>query len=136
MQVIENMDRNKYTPVAIYIDKDGRWLTGESLLNFGTYKENNFKDAKRIILSPNHNDNNLYLHPDEIGMFTKNKVVDKIDMAFLAFHGTNGEDGTMQGLMELNNIPYAGAGVLASSVGMDKILMKDVYKSNGIPVVS
>ena len=136
MQVIENMDRSKYTPVAIYIDKDGRWLTGDSLLNFNTYKEGNFKDAKRIVLSPNHNDNNLYLHPDEIGMFAKNKVVDKIDMAFLAFHGTNGEDGTMQGLMELNNIPYAGAGVLASSVGMDKILMKDVYKANGIPVVN
>ena len=81
MQVIENMDRSKYTPVAIYIDKDGRWLTGDSLLNFNTYKEGNFKDAKRIVLSPNHNDNNLYLHPDEIGMFAKNKVVDKIDMA-------------------------------------------------------
>jgi len=136
MQVIENMDKSKFKPVAIYIDKEGRWLTGDSLLNFNTYKENNFKDAKRIVFSPNHNDNNLYLHPDDIGMFTKNKVVEQIDIVFLAFHGTNGEDGTVQGLMELNNIPYAGAGVLASAVGMDKILMKDVYKANGIPVVS
>ncbi len=134
MQVIENIDKTKYKPVPIYINKDGEWLTGESLMNFDNYKSNNFNDAKKVILSPNHNDSNLYLHPEKSGLFAK-KILESIDIFFPAFHGTNGEDGAIQGLLELINKPYAGAGILGSSVGMDKILMKDVYKANGIPVV-
>lgn len=134
MQIIENMDRTKYEPVAIYVTKEGKWLTGKSLLSFESFKNNDFKDSKRIVISPNHNDGNLYAHPDETGLFGK-KVVDTIDIFFPAFHGTNGEDGAAQGLLEFVNKPYVGAGLLASSVGMDKIVMKDVYKANGIPVV-
>ena len=51
MQVMENIDRTKYEPVPIYVDKDGKWLTGQSLLEFKTFKENNLKDTKRIMLS-------------------------------------------------------------------------------------
>lgn len=134
MQIIENIDKSKYEAVPIYITKDGKWLTGSSLLEFKNYKDNNFKDAKQIILSPNHNDHNLYLHPNEVGLFGK-KIANTVDIMFPALHGTNGEDGTTQGLFELMNIPYVGTGVLASSVGMDKILMKDVYKSYNIPIV-
>ena len=134
MQIIENMDRTKYEPVAIYVTKEGKWLTGKSLLSFESFKNNDFKDSKRIVISPNHNDGNLYAHPDETGLFGK-KIVDTIDIFFPAFHGTNGEDGAAQGLLEFVNKPYVGAGLLASSVGMDKIVMKDVYKANGIPVV-
>lgn len=134
MQVMENIDKSKYEVVPIYITKDGRWLTGSSLMEFKNYKDNNFKNAKQIILSPNLNDHNIYLHPDGTGLFGK-KVLDKLDVIFPALHGTNGEDGTIQGLFELMNIPYAGGGVLASSVGMDKILMKDVYKSYSLPIV-
>jgi D-alanine-D-alanine ligase len=61
--------------------------------------------------------------------------MNKIDIAFPAFHGMNGEDGTVQGIFELMDIPYVGCGVLGSSVGMDKVLMKDVYKANGLPIV-
>lgn len=134
MQIIENIDKSKYTAVPIYITKEGKWLTGASLSEFKTYKEVNFKDAKQIVLSPNTNDFNLYLHPEGTGIFAK-KIIDTIDVAFPALHGTHGEDGSIQGLFELMNIPYVGGGVLASSVGMDKILMKDVYKSYGIPIV-
>lgn len=134
MQIIENMDRSKYQPVAIYINKEGHWMTGSSLLKFENFKNNDFKDAKRIVLSPNHNDSNLYVHPEDMGMFGK-KVIDNVDIFFPAFHGTNGEDGAAQGLLEFINKPYVGAGLLASTVGMDKIVMKDVYKANGIPVV-
>jgi D-alanine-D-alanine ligase len=134
MQVIENIDKSKYEVVPIYITKDGKWLTGESLKEYNTFKKGDFKDAKEILISPNHGDNNLYAHPNTVGLFGK-KVIDKIDVIFPALHGTYGEDGSIQGLFELMNIPYAGGGVLASSVGMDKILMKDVYKANGIPVV-
>lgn len=134
MQVIENLDKTKYEAVPIYITKDGKWLTGSSLADFKTFKENNIKDAKQIILSPNRNDYNLYLHPDATGLFGK-KIVDTVDILFPALHGTYGEDGSIQGLLELVNIPYVGGGVLASSVGMDKILMKDVYRAYNIPVV-
>ncbi len=134
MQVIENIDRSKYDPVPIYVDKNGRWLAGNSLKEFKTFKEDSLKDTKRVMLSGNHGDSNLYLHPDEVGMFSK-KVYTKIDVFFPAFHGTYGEDGSIQGLLELVDVPYTGAGVLGSAVGMDKILMKDVYKANGLPIV-
>ena len=134
MQVIENMDKSKYEVVPIYITKEGKWLTGPSLKDYSTFKKGDFSDAKEILISPNHGDHNLYAHPNTVGLFGK-KIIDKVDVIFPALHGTYGEDGSIQGLFELMNIPYAGGGVLASSVGMDKILMKDVYKANGIPVV-
>lgn len=134
MQVIENMDKSKYEVVPIYITKEGKWLTGHSLKEYSTFKKGDFKDAKEILISPNHGDNNLYAHPDTVGFFGK-KIIDKVDIIFPALHGTYGEDGSIQGLFELMNVPYTGGGVLASSVGMDKILMKDVYKANGLPVV-
>lgn len=134
MQIIENIDKNKYEIIPIYIDKDGRWLTGPELMNFKNFKEDNFKDLKEIIVSPNHENNKIYIKPEDVGVFKK-KVIGEIDIAFPAIHGMNGEDGTLQGVFELMNIPYVGGGVSASSVGMDKILMKDVYKANGLPLV-
>lgn len=134
IQVIENMDKTKYQPVPIYIDKKGKWLTGDCLMDFKNFKNNNLKDAVEIFMTHEPGNFNLYRNPDQVGMFGK-KIVDNIDMAFLALHGTHGEDGTIQGLFELMDIPYIGGGVLASSVGMDKILMKDVFKSNSLPVV-
>lgn len=134
MQIIENMDKTKYEPIPIYIDKKGKWLTGNSLIDFKNYKENKFDDAKEILLSPKHGERNIYANPEKLGLLGK-KVLDKIDIVFPAIHGTNGEDGTLQGLLELMDIPYVGCGVLGASVGMDKILMKDVYKANGLPIV-
>src|SRR5690606_22527289 len=63
------------------------------------------------------------------------KLVESVDVIFTALHGTNAEDGTVQGLLELIDIPYTGAGVMASAVGMDKITMKDVYRAHGLPIV-
>lgn len=134
MQIVENIDRDKYKPIPIYIDKNGKWFTGESLKEFKNFKDNNLNDLQEVMFSANAGDHNLYLHPESIGLFRK-KVIDRIDIVFPTIHGTNGEDGTLQGLFELMNIPYVGAGVLAASVGMDKILMKDVFKANGLPMV-
>lgn len=134
IQIMENIDKEKYEAVPIYINKEGKWLTGDSLFEFKNYKNNNLKDLKEIIVTPIHNDHNLYSHPETLGIFGK-KVVDKIDLVFPAIHGTNGEDGTIQGIFEHMNIPYVGGGVLSSSVGMDKILMKNVFKANSLPIV-
>jgi D-alanine-D-alanine ligase len=62
------------------------------------------------------------------------KTSEKIDVVFPAVHGTFGEDGTIQGLLEMSGIPYVGAGVTGSAVGMDKVLQKDILRQNGIPV--
>ncbi len=134
IQIIENIDKTKFNPVPIYINKNGEWLVSESFLRFESFKNEKFENAKKIIMSPNYKDGNLYLHPNDIKLFTK-KDLQSIDVFFPAFHGTNGEDGTIQGLLELIGLPYVGAGVLSSSVGMDKIIMKDIFKSNNIPVV-
>ncbi len=134
MQIMENIDKSKYNVVPIYITKEGKWMTGECLLDFSNFKNNNLKDAKEIFPAPSCGNRNLYANPEEVGLFGK-KVLDNIDIVFPALHGTHGEDGSIQGLFELMDIPYVGGGVLASSVGMDKILMKDVFKSNSLPIV-
>ena len=135
LQVLENIDESKYTAVPLYINKEGKWFTGDSLRKFKNYKENNLNDLKEIVVVPTNNDYNLYTQPESVGLFGK-KVVESVDVAFPVIHGTNGEDGTIQGVFELMNIPYVGGGVLSSSVGMDKVLMKDVFKANNLPVVN
>ena len=135
MQVMENIDKKKYEVVPIYISKEGKWLTGDCLLDFSNFKNNRLSEAQEIFVSPNCGNYNFYPNPESIGLFGK-KVLGSLDVVFPALHGTHGEDGSIQGLFELMDIPYAGCGVLASSVGMDKILMKDVYKANGIPIVN
>ncbi|NLN15360.1 MAG: D-alanine--D-alanine ligase [Tissierellia bacterium] len=134
LQVIENIDKKKYEVVPIYITKEGKWLTGDCLLDFKNFKNNNLKDAQEIFISPNCGNHKYYPNPENIGLFGK-KVLGSLDIVFPALHGTHGEDGSVQGLLELMDIPYVGCGVLASSVGMDKILMKDVFKANGLPIV-
>ncbi|MDR7870562.1 MAG: D-alanine--D-alanine ligase family protein [Tissierellaceae bacterium] len=135
MQIMENINKSKYEVVPIYITKEGKWLTGSCLLDFSNFKNNNLSSAQEIFLSPNCGNYNIYPNPENIGLFGK-KVLGSIDAVFPALHGTHGEDGSIQGFFELMDIPYVGCGVLASSVGMDKILMKDVYKGNGIPIVN
>lgn len=135
MQIMENIDKTKYEVVPIYISKEGKWLTGECLLDFANFKKGDLSGAEEIFFTPKAGNYNIYPNPENIGLFGK-KVLGSLDVAFPALHGTHGEDGSIQGLFELMDIPYAGCGVLASSVGMDKILMKDVYKANGIPIVN
>src|SRR5699024_217915 len=117
-----------------YITKEGKWLTGESLLDFGNFKKENFQEAKEIFMTPVYNNYNLYANPEEVGLLGK-KILGDVDVIFPAIHGTHGEDGSIQGLLGLMDIPYVGGSVLSSSVGMDKILMKDVFKANDLPIV-
>lgn len=134
MQVIENIDKSKFDVVPIYISKEGKWFTGEALMNFKNFKNDNLKNLKEIIMTPVYKDNKFYTHPEAIGFLGK-KLVENIDIIFTALHGTNAEDGTVQGLLELIDIPYTGGGVLASAVGMDKVTMKDVYRAHDLPIV-
>lgn len=135
MQVIENMDKTKFFPIPIYITKEGKWLSSEAFKNFKTFKDGDFSSAKNVMLGCDYGDFNLYINPETKSMFDK-KVYETLDLVFFALHGTNGEDGSCQGLVETVGIPYTGTNVLSSSVGMDKVIMKDVYRANGLPVVN
>ncbi len=135
MQVIENMDKEKFLPIPIYITKEGKWLSSEAFKNFKTFKDGDFSSAKNVMLGCDYGDFNLYINPETKSMFDK-KVYERLDMVFFALHGTNGEDGSCQGLVETVGLPYTGTNVLSSAVGMDKVIMKDVYRANGLPVVN
>lgn len=144
MQMIENIDKSKYKVYPIYINNTGKWLIGEGLDKFETYKKGDFSNAKEIFIKPSHGDRAIYVLNKKStggGIFSKGEDVDvlekycTLDVAVLGLHGTNSEDGKVQGLLDTMGVPYTGGNVLASSVGMDKVLMKDVYKQNGIPTV-
>ncbi len=139
-QVIAALDKNRYDVTPIYITKAGAWYTGEKLLDVA-----NFKDEKAVLAGCEQ----VYLPADPTvgglivrrsekgGLFKrprKSEVL-PLDVLFPTVHGTYGEDGTLQGLFELAGIPYTGSGVLGSAVGMDKILMKSVFRDQGLPVV-
>lgn len=139
MQIIENMDKSKYNPIPIYINKDGKFLSGESLKNFKSYKTGNFHDAEEVFFKPEFNNHNLYyIKHNEKKLFKpafdEVAVYEKIDLIFFALHGTFGEDGCTQGLFELMGMPYTGCGVMSAAVGMDKITMRKVFESENIPM--
>ena len=136
-QLIQNMDKTKYKPVPVYITRDGDWFSGEELNSIEAFKkfDKNQKGVKRVYLPANTRAKQLYLFkPEKQGMFKKeNNVYSPIDCAIIAMHGLNGEDGTLQGLLELADIPFTSSGVLGSASGMDKILMKAVFIGAGFP---
>lgn len=136
IQFIENMDKEKYNVTPIYIDNKGKWFTGNELLSHSIYKDfsENKKVLKEVLISPVADINAIIQKTNKIDIFKKETLLD-IDVAVVAMHGMNGEDGTLQGLLELANIPYVGSGVLGSAVGMDKIVMKSVFKGNDLPIL-
>lgn len=129
--VIESLDKNKYEPVLIGIDKEGRWFLNENsiqLLNAGDPKLIRLSESKKeIALTPNGSASSLISLSDH-------KPVGNIDVIFPVLHGPYGEDGTIQGLARLANLPCVGAGILGSSVGMDKDVMKRLLRDAGIPI--
>src|SRR5215467_5253554 len=138
-QVIAALDKSRYEIVPIYITKSGAWFTGEKLLDVA-----NFKDEKDVLVGCDP----VYLPPDPAvgglivrreekgGLFKRSREPEvlPLDILFPTVHGTYGEDGTLQGLFELANIPYVGSGVLGSAVGMDKDVMKRLLRDGGLPI--
>lgn len=132
--VMENLDREKYNVMPLYVSRDGQWLPpsrAQSQLSGG--------DVKQLQTSGFELSESLALVPgvaDKPGSWQSQKeTLESIDVVFPVIHGTYGEDGTLQGMLEMADIPYVGAGVLASALGMDKSLMKAVCRDGGIPVL-
>jgi D-alanine-D-alanine ligase len=147
--VFANLDRARYEPVAIRIEKDGRWALADrppTAMSAAAVIEQARLEAARparpgrevhmvarpsdeTMLSIDRASSSASVEPAQAVVTGLN-----LDVIFPVLHGPYGEDGTIQGLLELANVPYVGAGVLASSVGMDKGMMKVVFSATGLPV--
>ena len=134
LQTIESMDAGKYEVIPIYIAKTGRWYTGEKLLSLKNYKDMNtlFSGCTEVYMKPVWGDFNLY---DNRRSLLGPRVVATLDVVLPTLHGTNCEDGTLQGVLSCIGIPFVGCDVLASANGMDKITMKLILQGSGVPVV-
>jgi len=132
LQTMRALKGEGYGVVPVYISKEGEWyLGGENYLNFELYKSlDKVKALGRRVLLPVNGSGGL-IEKRWFGFSTLSK---QIDVVFPVFHGSNGEDGTIQGLLELANVPYVFSGVLGSSAGMDKYVTKRVAESLGIRV--
>lgn len=118
-QAIEALDKSRFIPIPIYIRRDGRWFYTNSP-NLSDFK----KQYPKLLKKREFWGKALFV-----------KELAQLDVALPLVHGTYGEDGTLQGLLELADIPYVGSGVVGSAVGMDKVIMKAVFRGIGLPVV-
>lgn len=131
VQAMNNMNKEKYDIIPIYISKDKIWYTGKMLMEIDIYKD--FEDlkkyAKKVILTKT--EEGFFLMRTN-GLF--NKKVAELDLVFPIVHGKGVEDGSLAGFLETIGIPYVGSSMLGASIGQDKVVMKQVMQSCGIPV--
>ena len=140
VQLMRHVDREKYNLTPVYIHEDGKWYAGDALLEVDTFSS--FQPGKAGITSvwldmasgsgalmTLENRRKLFRDTQQV------KVVGRMDAAILVMHGLNGEDGSLQGMLELANIPYTSTGVAGSAVGMDKIMMKQFFRGASLPVL-
>lgn len=133
-QAIAACNPEKYDIIPIYISKDGRWFTGRELLTLSAYKNIDalLKHCTEVYMRPVYDDFNLYTAKRKL---FGSDIFAHLDIALPVLHGTNVEDGRFEGVLETIGIPYAGCDTLASANGMDKITMKMILQSAGVPVV-
>ena len=147
--IIKHLDRGRYEPVPIRIEKDGRWTladkTPTAISAADVIEQARLEGARSI--RPGR-EAHLVAHPGEDTVLAIERGLDSradttgaatvtgvgLDVVFPVLHGPYGEDGTVQGLLELANVPYVGAGVLGSAVGMDKAVMKTLFAARDLPV--
>ena len=146
--VFANLDRQRYEPVAVRIEKDGRWVLADRPPSAASAAEvieqtrsevARVRGGREVFLPPRPGEETLVLderlsaRADEAEAAAALTGL-RLDVIFPVLHGPYGEDGTIQGLLELANVAYVGCGVLASSVGMDKAVMKVLFRARGLPV--
>jgi D-alanine-D-alanine ligase len=123
--IINALDKEKYEVVPIGISREGRWVSSARVLQLLKSRDGLEQEPERF-LAP---------EPNRRALITTNGCISlevNIDVVFPVVHGKYGEDGTLQGLLELANIPYVGAGVVASAIGMDKVVQKRLFRDAGI----
>jgi D-alanine-D-alanine ligase len=137
--VFKNLDPDRYEPVAIRIEKDGRWMLPDRPPALASAAD--VIEAAKSGTTETVREAHLVAHPGSETLMTIDRSERQpvvaglaLDVVFPVLHGPYGEDGTVQGLLELANVPYVGAGVLASAVGMDKAAAKLVFAAKGLPM--
>ena len=123
-QAMHAINRDKYDVTPIYISKQGKWYTGNALFDVKNYRDMNALIAQCT---------EVYMVNTS---FFGSNIATKLDVVIPVLHGSNGEDGIFEGVLETIGIPYAGCNTMSSANGMDKITMKMILKSCGIPVVN
>lgn len=136
LQALEHIDRDKYEVMPIYITKQGLMYTGKEVGKIDAYKniDTLLKKSRQIVLTNDAGKTVVVDYPLKFRMGRKPPVV--IDFVLPIVHGTNVEDGTLQGFLKTLGVPFAGCDVLSSAVGMDKHIMKLVFANAGIPVLN
>ena len=131
VQAMNSVNREKYDIIPVYVAKNGEMYSGEKLFDIANYKDIPalLKTAKKV----NFESENGAVYMTSGGAFSKKKI--PVDVAFPVVHGTNCEDGSIQGYFEFLGLPYVGCDVLSSAVGMDKVVFKDVLKRQGLAVL-
>lgn len=139
VQMMRVANRQLYDIIPLFISKRGEWFTGDALFSMDTFApfDENRKDIIRVALDLTSGSGVLTSVEQGKGLFGKERqrIVARLDCVIPVMHGMHGEDGTVQGLLELCNIPYASSGVGASAMGMDKVFMKQFFKGCGFPVL-
>ena len=129
-------ENHNVTP--IYVTKTGEWLTGDAFCNLSTFTEGSLphpSDFDKVSVEFHPEPTFVVNSKHWLGQNLRKRTVLPVDVVFPAIHGMHGEDGTLQGLLELMNLPYVGAGVVGSAVGMDKIVMKAIFSENRLPTL-
>lgn len=139
LQLMKAVDRSKYDVIPIYISMKGGWFSGEALWDIHTYSsfDENTKGVYKVQLDATAGSGALTTVEPAKGLFGHEQVrlVARLDCVIPVLHGMHGEDGTLQGMLEMCNVPYTSSGVAASAVGMDKVYMKQYFQGGGFPVL-
>lgn len=130
-QAMEALDQEKYEVIPVYISKNRDFYCGEELKDLKNYKDMKalLERVPQVVLVKKNQ--KVWIEPVKKGFFTK--PINSIDIAIPVVHGTNGEDGTLQGYLEMLKIPYVGCDVVGAAVGQDKVVMKHILQNSGIP---
>ena len=133
IQAMNKMDEEKYEIIPIYITKDREWYTGDMLKDIDVYQDFNLikKYSDNVVL---YYKDGSYILQKKKGLLKSN--VKEIDIAFPIVHGTNVEDGALQGYLKTIGIPFVGPDVYAAVAGQDKVVMKDIWKEAGLPMTN
>jgi len=139
IQMMRHIDREKYDVIPVYIDQQGIWYTGDPLFSIDSYRafSPTMPGIRKVWLDLTTGSGALLSKEESAGLIKKEKTViaARIDVFLVVMHGLNGEDGTLQGMLELAGIPYSSTGVAGSAIGMDKIMMKQFFQGGGLPVL-
>ena len=130
VQAMKHLDEEKYEIIPIYIGKDREWYTGKLLKDIDIFSDIDLmkKYATNVVLT-NKGDKFVLIKKNGI-----KRIIDYVDLVLPIVHGTNVEDGTLQGFLELLGIPYVGSNLYSAAVGQDKVFQKQIFESSGLPV--